>query len=449
MDLASIFKAYDVRGTYPEQIDEVISYRIGAAFAVFSRATTLIVGRDMRLSSFPLSRSFIEGAAGQGVDVIDIGLVSTDALYYASGRYDAPGAMFTASHNPGHYNGIKLCMPGAAPVGVETGLQEVRLLAEREILPAETPGAVSEKDVLSDFIDHALSLVDRKAIRPLKVVVDAANGMGGKILPPLFERLPVKLTPLYFELDGTFPNHPADPIQPENLEVLRQTVVRQGADLGIAFDGDADRVFYVDEKAEPVTGSITTALVARRILEREPGSVIVHNIICSRVVRETILENGGTPVRTRVGHSFIKKVMAETGAVFGGEHSGHYYFRDNFRADSGIICALMVLEELSDDGRPTSEVLAPLRKYWSSGEINTEVLDQDSKLKEIADTYSDGEQDWTDGLTVDYPEWWFNARPSNTEPLLRLNVEAEDPELGKAKMWELLGVIRKVSEQDG
>jgi phosphomannomutase len=449
VDLASIFKAYDVRGTYPDQIDEVISYRIGCAFAVFSRAPTLIVGRDMRLSSFPLSRSFIEGAAGQGAQVIDIGLVSTDALYYASGRYDAPGAMFTASHNPGHYNGIKLCKLGAAPVGEETGLQEVRMLAEREILPAETPGAVAEKDVLPDFIEHALSLVNRKAIRPLKVVVDAANGMGGKILPPLFERLPVKLTPLYFELDGTFPNHPADPIQPENLDELRRTVVRQGADLGMAFDGDADRVFYVDEKAEPVSGSITTALVARRVLEREPGATIVHNIICSRVVRETILENGGTPVRTRVGHSFMKEVMGETGAAFGGEHSGHYYFRDNFRADSGIICALMVLEALSAENRPTSEVLAPFRKYWNSGEINTEVLDQNAKLKEIADAYSDGEQDWTDGLTVDYPEWWFNARPSNTEPLLRLNVEAEDPELGKAKMWELLGVIRKVSEEDG
>jgi phosphomannomutase len=446
VDLASIFKAYDVRGTYPDQIDEVISYRIGAAFVAFSRAPRVVVGRDMRLSSYPLSRSFIEGAAGQGADVIDIGLVSTDTLYYASGNYEVPGAMFTASHNPGNYNGIKLCLAGAAPVGEETGLVEVRALAERELLPAESAGVVGEKDVLDEFVDHCLGLVDAGAISPLKVVVDAANGMGGRILPPLFEKLPVTLVPLYFDLDGNFPNHPADPIQIENLAALRETVLKEKADLGMAFDGDADRVFFVDERAQPVSGSITTALVAERVLSKHPGATIVHSLVCSWVVPETIIENGGMPVRTRVGHSFVKKVMAETEAAFGGEHSGHYYFRDNFRADSGVICALMVLEALSIAGHPASQVLAPLRRYWNSGEINTEVMDQDGKLKELAEAYSDADQDWTDGLTIEYDEWWFNARPSNTEPLLRLNVEAEDVETGKSKMEELLTLIRRIPE---
>lgn len=446
MDLASIFKAYDVRGTYPDQIDEVISYRIGAAFVAFSRAPRVVVGRDMRLSSYPLSRSFIEGAVGQGADVIDIGLVSTDALYYASGHYEVPGAMFTASHNPGNYNGIKLCLAGAAPVGEETGLLEVRALAERELLPGDNAGMVGEKDVLDEFVDHCLGLVDASALAPLKVVVDAANGMGGRVLPPLFERLPVTLVPLYFELDGNFPNHPADPIQIENLAALREAVLKEKADLGMAFDGDADRVFFVDERAEPVSGSITTALVAERVLSKHPGATIVHSLVCSWVVPETIIENGGMPVRTRVGHSFVKKVMAETEAAFGGEHSGHYYFRENFRADSGVICALMVLEALSIAGHSASQVLAPLRRYWNSGEVNTEVMDQDGKLKELAEAYSDGDQDWTDGLTVEYDEWWFNARPSNTEPLLRLNVEAEDAETGKSKMEELLTVIRRIPE---
>lgn len=448
VDLASIFKAYDIRGTYPDQIDEVICYRVGAAFVAFSRSAKIVVGRDMRLSSYPLSRSFIEGAAGQGADVIDIGLVSTDGLYYASGRFDVPGAMFTASHNPGHYNGIKLCLSGAAPVGEETGLAEIRRLAEAELPPAATPGLVAERDVLTEFIEHALSQVKRRGIRGIRVVIDAANGMGGLILPPLFERLSVDLVPLYFELDGNFPNHPADPIQIENLADLRSTVLREHADVGMAFDGDADRVFFVDEKAEPVSGSLTTALVASRVLAKEHGATIVHNLICSRVVPETVIESGGKPVRSRVGHSFVKKVMAETGAAFGGEHSGHYYFRDNYRADSGIICALMVLEALCLERKPASELLAPLRRYWNSGEINTEVFDQDTKMKEIAEAYSDGEQDWTDGLSVDFPDWWFNVRPSNTEPLLRLNVEDREEESGQKRTREILSLIRKVDEEE-
>ena len=443
MDLGGIFKAYDVRGTYPEQFDEVAAHRIGGAFAQWTAAKRIVVGRDMRLSSEPLAKAFIEGITGQGADAVDIGLVSTDALYFASGRHEIPGAMFTASHNPGHYNGIKLCLAGAAPVGQDTGLADIRRLAEEGVEPAETTGAVGQRDVLDDFVEHLLTFIDSSVLRPLKVVVDAANGMAGKMVPPVFARIPVELVPLYFELDGTFPNHPADPIQLENLTALRKSVIEEGADVGMAFDGDADRVFLVDETADPVSGSLTTALAAAMVMDKEPGATIIHNLICSRVVPETIAEKGGTAIRSRVGHSFIKKVMAETGAAFGGEHSGHYFFRDNFRADSGLICALFVLEAISREGRPFSEVLAPYRRYWNSGEINTEVSDQDAKMKELADAYSDGELDWLDGLTVNYRDWWFNVRPSNTEPLLRLNLEASDEAFGKTKTEEIIEVIRR------
>jgi phosphomannomutase len=444
VDLASIFKAYDVRGTYPDQIDEVIAYRIGAAFAAFAQAPRIIVGRDMRMSSEPLARAFIEGVTGQGVSVIDVGMVSTDAVYFASGRYGLPGAMFTASHNPADYNGIKFCLPGAAPVGEDTGLAELRRLAEEGVPPAASPGAVAARDILDEFVEHTLSFIDPGSLKPLKVAVDAANAMAGKMVPPIFDKLPVELIPLFFELDGNFPNHPADPIQIENLAELRATVLENQADLGMAFDGDADRVFFVDEKAEPVSGSLTTALIAARILAKEPGATIVHNLICSRVVPETIREKGGTPIRTRVGHSFVKRVMAETGAAFGGEHSGHYYFRDNFGADTGLVCGLLVLEALSVEDAPMSSVLAPLRRYWNSGEINTPVSDAEKaiKLRELAEWYADGALDWTDGLTVEYPSWWFNVRPSNTEPLLRLNVEAKDAEEGEGKLEEILAIIR-------
>ncbi|MGH2767489.1 MAG: phosphomannomutase/phosphoglucomutase [Actinomycetota bacterium] len=442
MDLSEIFKAYDVRGIYPDQIDQGIAERIGAAFVAFSGAPAVVLGRDMRVSSEPLAAAFARGATTRGADVVDLGLVSTDALYFASGRFGLPGAIFTASHNPGHYNGIKMCLAGAAPVGAATGLEEVRRLAEQPPPPVAAAGSVSQRDVVPEFVDHLLSLIEVQAIRPLVVAADAGNGMAGKMVPPLVARLPITLVPLYFELDGTFPNHPADPIQLENLADLRAAVAKRGADIGLAFDGDADRVFVVDEKAGPVSGSLTTALVAARVLAKDPGATVVHNLICSRVVPETILEHGGKPVRTRVGHSFIKQVMAETGAAFGGEHSGHYYFRDNFRADSGLVCSLYLLELLSREDRPLSEVLAPLRRYWNSGEVNTVVADQAGKLKELAGIYDDGEVDWTDGLTVDYPEWWFNARPSNTEPLLRLNVEATGAGLGESKTEEILDVLR-------
>ncbi len=421
LDLSRIFKAYDVRGVYPDDINEMVAERLGAAFAAFVKAPKVIVGRDMRLSSPALAAAFIHGVTGQGTGVIDVGEVSSDALYFASGKLDAPGAMFTASHNPPRYNGVKMCLAGAAPIGQDTGLADIRRLAESELPPAPAPGTVENLDVVEDFASHVLSFVKTEDIPPLTIAVDAANGMAGKMVPPLFRRLPVRLVPLYFELDGSFPNHPADPIQIDNLKDLRKTVL--------------------DEKAEPVSGSLTTALVAVRILARNPGAPIVHNLICSRIVPETIIAHGGTPIRSRVGHSFIKQVMAETGAAFGGEHSGHYYFRDNFRADSGMIASMFVLEALASEGKPLSEVLAPYRKYWNSGERNSEVADPTAKLKELAEAYADGKIDWLDGLTVDYPDWWFNARPSNTEPLLRLNVEATTAELGEARTAELLARI--------
>ena len=441
MNLSRIFKAYDVRGVYPDDMNETIARRLGAGFASFVQAPRVIVGRDMRLSSPGLAAAFVEGVTGQGTDVVDIGEVSSDALYFASGRLDAPGAMFTASHNPARYNGIKMCLAGAAPIGQDTGLADVRRGAESDLPPAGTPGSVSALDIVEDFVTHVLSFVDVSALKPLSVVVDAANGMAGKMIPPLFARLPVRLVPLYFELDGSFPNHPADPIQPENLKALQAAVLAEGAAIGLAFDGDADRVFLADEKAEPVSGSLTTALVAARVLARNPGAPIVHNLICSRIVPETILELGGRPIRSRVGHSFIKGIMADTGAAFGGEHSGHYYFRDNFRADSGMIASLFVLQAMSAEDRPLSEVLAPYRKYWNSGERNTEVADPTARMKQLAEAYAGGRADWLDGLTVDYPDWWFNVRPSNTEPLLRLNVEATSPGLGEAKTAELLARI--------
>src|SRR5712691_11893654 len=442
-DLRSIFKAYDIRGTYPDQLDEDPAFRIGRAFGRWTGASKLVVGRDCRVSSPALSSAFADGATRVGTGIVDIGLATTDMVYFASGRLDLPGAMFTASHNPPAYNGVKLCRERAAPVGEDTGLAEIRDLAERDPAGPEVAGrgSVEHVDFLERYLQHLLSFADLEAFAPLTVAADAANGMAGLVVPALFDRLPAKLVPLYMELDGTFPNHPADPIQPENQADLRRSVTEHGADVGLAFDGDADRVFLVDEHAGDVSGSLVTALVAKGMLERHPGSKIVYNLICSWTVPEVIRENGGEPIRTRVGHSFIKQIMAETGAAFGGEHSGHYYFRDHYRADSGLVAAMVVLEALASEGKPLSEVLAPYRKYWNSGERNTEVADPTAKLKELAEGYADGKIDWLDGLTVDYPDWWFNARPSNTEPLLRLNVEATTPGLGEARTAELLARI--------
>lgn len=441
--LDTIFKAYDVRGVYPDELDEDLARRIGNAFVAFTKAPRVVVGRDMRTSSEPLSAAFIEGATLAGASVIDAGLASTDLVYFASGRLDAPGAMFTASHNPAHYNGIKLCRAGAAPVGQDTGLGEIKeAVAEGRLERAAIPGVVEPRDLVDDYAAHVRSFVHVDALRPLRVVADTANGMGGLVVPRVFEGLPFELTVLFPELDGTFPNHPADPIQPENLRDLQRVVLDQRADVGLAFDGDADRVFLVDDRAEPLSGSLTTSIVAKGILARDPGETVVHNLICSRAVPEIITEMGGVPVRTRVGHSFIKQVMAETGAIFGGEHSGHYYFRDNWRADSGLIAAVVVLQQLGEAGVPLSELRKPFERYAPSGEINTRVADQAAAMEAVAAAYSGCAQERLDGLSVDCGSFWFNLRPSNTEPLLRLNLEAPDPGACAERTAEVLALIR-------
>ena len=442
-DLDRIFKAYDVRGVVPDELDASVARRIGAAFAVWTDLPAILLGRDSRISSPELAAAITEGATSVGVNVVDLGLASTDLVYFASGSLDLPAVMLTASHNPKNYNGLKFCMPGARPVGEDSGLREIRAIVERGDIPtAATKGTVSQRDLLAPYTEHVLSFVDVAAMRPMTVAVDTANGMGGLVVPAVMARLPVTLHHLYAELDGTFPNHPADPLDPENQKDLKAAVLEHHADVGLAFDGDADRVFLVDEKAEDVSGSLLTALVARAMLRQEPGAKIVHNLICSWIVPESIRAEGGVPIRTRVGHSFIKQVMAETGAIFGGEHSGHYYFRNNYRADSGLIAAVVAMGELSSAGEPLSDVLAPFRKYFDSGEINSRVDDPKAKVEQIAAALVDGRQDRLDGLTVEYPDWWFNVRPSNTEHLLRLNVEATTAELLARKTAMMLDLIR-------
>ena len=444
-----VFKAYDIRGIVPDQLDAAMCRAIGGAFAVFARETDpsvdrILLARDMRPSGVDLSHAFAEGAMTQGIDVTYLGLTSTDMLYYASGKLQAPGAVFTASHNPAQYNGIKLCLAGAKPIGEESGLVRIKELAaggQLRDVAGDARGHGTTLDLLEDFAEHVRSFIDVRALRPLKVVADTANGMGGLVAPAVFRGLPLHVEILFAELDGTFPNHPADPIQPENLKDLMARVLDTGADIGLAFDGDADRVFLVDEQARPVSGSLTTALVATSVLDKYPGSTIIHNLICSKTVPETVREHGGTPVRTRVGHSFIKQVMAETGAAFGGEHSGHYYFRDNFRADSGLIAALIVLEAMSREGKPLSELLRPLDRYAASGEINFRVTDAAAVIEHVSSVFDTNEQDRLDGLTVDCGEWWFNLRPSNTEPLLRLNLEAASAESRDAHVAELRQMI--------
>ena len=431
--LDAIFKAYDIRGVYPDQINEPVARLVGGAFVRFTGAPTVLVGRDARPSSAPLADAFTDGATTAGADVVDHGLASTDLVYFASGDLDAPAAMFTASHNPPEYNGIKLCRAGAAPVGADTGLHELEAaVASGELPAAPRPGRRRQQDLLPAFVTHVRSFIDIDALRGQRLVADTANGLGGLVVPAVFAGLPVELDLLFGDLDGTFPNHPANPIQPENLVDLQRAVLERGADAGLAFDGDADRVFLVDERAEPLSGSLTTAIVAASTLQRLPAHAgeadrtIVHNLICSKAVPEVVRELGGTPVRTRVGHSYIKQVMADTGARFGGEHSGHYYFRDNFRADSGIIAALVVLETLARAGVPLSELRRPYERYVQSGEVNRRVEDPAAVLERVAAAHADAAQDRLDGLTVDHGDWWFNLRPSNTEPLLRLNLEAAD-----------------------
>ncbi len=448
-DLAKIFKAYDVRGVVPDEFDEATAEAVGAAFVEVTGAGTVVVAHDMRESSVPLAAAFTRGATSRGADVINAGLGSTDLLYYASGSLGLPGAMFTASHNPARYNGMKMCRAGAVPIGGDTGLLEIRDRAAAILasgtLGGHGGGTVSERDLLRGYADHLRTLVDLSGIRPLRVVVDAGNGMGGHTVPTVFEGLPVELTALYFELDGTFPHHEANPIEPDNLRDLQKAVLDVGADIGLAFDGDADRCWVVDERGESVSPSTITALVAVRELGRHPGAAIIHNLITSRGVPEIVAEHGGRPVRTRVGHSFIKAEMAETGAVFGGEHSAHYYFKDFWFADSGMLAALHVLAALGEQEKPLSDILAEYTRYAASGEINSTVADQGAATERVRETFAarDGVTfDELDGLTVSGPGWWFNLRPSNTEPLLRLNAEAADEIQMAAIRDEVLAVVR-------
>jgi len=449
VETSQIFKAYDVRGTYPDQLDERLAQAVGSAFGTFAQSPRIVVARDMRTSSEPLSAAFALGARSVGVEVTDLGLASTDFLYFASGYLGVPGAMFTASHNPAQYNGIKMCLAGARPIGAESGLHEIEELTNRFYEhPSEAELAeYATLDLTNEWVTHVHSFVDVASFRPLRIVADTANGMGGFVAPLVFEGLPFELDILYGELDGTFPHHPADPLNPANLVDLQARIRKTGADVGLAFDGDADRVFLIDELGNPVSGSTTTAMVASVMLGRHPGATVLYNLICSKSVPEVIEESGGVAVRTRVGHSFIKQTMAETGAIFGGEHSGHYYYRDNYRADSGIITAFVVLELLSQSDVPLSVLVAPFVRYASSGEINTEVASpSDVVMKVRRRLDQEGVQsDELDGLSADYGTWWFNLRASNTEPLLRLNVEDRDEASLREHVAEVVTMIKELS----
>ena len=443
-DLDTIFRAYDIRGIVGSEIDAEACFAIGAAFGGHGRdrgATRIVVGRDVRPDGADLAAAFCRGATASGVDVVDIGTCATEMVYFASGLLGVPGAMFTASHNPVGYNGIKLCGPGASPIGAGTGLERIKALALSGPPRAATAGTVARRDILDRYVEHVLSFVSPGALRPLRLAVDTANGMGGLVVPAVFERLPLEVDYLHPELDGTFPNHPADPLKTENLRDVRDRVKAVEADAGLAFDGDADRVFIVDESSRPLSGSLTAAIIATVMLEREAGATVVHNVICSRALEEVVGELGGRTLRTRVGHSFLKQAMASSGALFGGEHSGHYYFRENYGADSAMIAVMFVLEALSRHDGNLSDLAAPLDRYAVSGEINTEVADQSGVIEQVAAAFADCEQDRLDGLTVDCGHWWFNLRPSNTEPLLRLNLESNDPADLPARVAEVLALF--------
>lgn len=446
----SIFKAYDIRGVYPESLDENVARDIGRAFVhhLGLSGARVIVARDMRLSGEALERAFIEGVTESGADVLDLGMISTDALYFAVGHLEEPGgAMVTASHNPKEYNGFKLCREEAIALSGESGINQIRdlILSGKLPGPSEVRGSVERGDILPEYTEHCLGFIDREGLRPLKIVVDAGNGMAGKMLPPIFERLPFEVVPMYFELDGSFPNHPPNPIVPENMAELQERVVAEGADLGAAFDGDADRCFVVDENGRTISGDLLAALVAKNILEKEPGATILYSAVCSKALPELIEREGGRAVRTRAGHSIIKPQMREHNAAFGAEHSGHFYFRDNYFADSGIIAMLTVAELVARQEAPISKLLEPIDPYVRSGEINSEVEDQQAVLQKVENFYlkrGGVETDHLDGLTVDAGDWWFNLRPSNTEPLLRLNVEARDEKTMAQVRDEVLSLVR-------
>jgi phosphomannomutase len=440
----NIFKAYDIRGIYPAELNEANAYAIGLGTANILHAGNAVVGRDMRLSSPQLSEAVINGLRDGGVDVTDIGLISTDGLYFAVGKYGFDcGVMITASHNPPRYNGMKVCERDAVPLSGDGKLADVKRLIENDkLVKSSTQGKLAQKDIIRDYVQHAINFVDISKIKPFKIVVDAGNGMAGMIIPEVFKQLKCQLIPLYFELDGSFPNHPASPIEPENVADLKAKIKETGADLGAAFDGDADRVFLIDEKCQTLGGDMVTALVAKALLKKNPGSTILYNLICSKSVPELVTSLGGKPIRTRVGHALIKPLMRQYNAIFGGEHSGHFYFRDNWYADSGLIALLVCLELISEANQPLSQQVASFDHYVRSGEINSQVSDINQKLDEIETVFHDGKIDKLDGLTVDYGNWWFNVRPSNTEPLLRLNVEAENRKLLEKMTARVLEVIR-------
>ena len=454
----SIFKAYDIRGVYPDQLDEDLARDIGRAFVshLALSGSTVLVARDMRLSGEALENAFIEGVTGAGADVLALGLLSTDALYFAVGHLEEPGgAMITASHNPKDYNGFKLCKENAIALSGESGIGQIRdlILSGKLPPPAEYPGSVEHTDIADDYAKHCLTFIDTEGLRPLRIVVDAGNGMAGKMVPPIFEKLPFEYFPMYFELDGSFPNHPPNPIEPQNMKELQERVVAEQADFGVAFDGDADRCFVVDDKGVTISGDLLATLVAKNVLEKEPGATILYSAVCSKAFAELVEREGGKAIRTKAGHSIIKPQMRLYNAAFGGEHSGHFYFRDNYFADSGIIAMLTVAELVARQEGPLSKLLEPIDPYFRSGEINSEVEEQQEVLKKVEEHYArrrgeaSGEEpkniDHLDGLTVDFGEWWFNVRPSNTEALLRLNVEATDRETMERERDELLGLIRQ------
>lgn len=440
-----VFKAYDVRGRIDNgELDAQLFELIGGAVVQLLGAETVAIGRDCRESSYPFSRALGEGVLNAGADVIDLGEVPTDAVYYFSGANDVPGAIITASHNPPHYNGLKLCRAGAAPIGADTGLTELRQMVEAGAkFQSGSPGESRTVDVVDDYVDHLFSIVPPEEIGGLVIAADGGNGMAGVAIERVFDRIDATLEGLYLEPDGSFPNHPADPLVDENLADLKELMGRGDFDLGVAFDGDADRAFFLDDRARPLSGSTVTSLIARRMLEDNPGGRVVHNLITSRAVPEIVVQYGGEPIRTRVGHSFIKQVMADTGAIFGGEHSGHYYFKDNFRADSGMLAMLVLLSVLSAEGRPLSEVRLDVERYASSGELNYEVAEPSKAIDAVDRATADLESDRLDGLTVNTERGWFNLRPSNTEPLLRLNVEAET----ESDVRQIVRDVEKILEE--
>ncbi len=441
----SIFKAYDVRGTYPEQVDADVAYQVGAALVQYLKPKSIAVGRDMRVSSDKLADGLIKGINDAGSDVIDLGLVSTDGLYYAVGKhgYDG-GVMITASHNPKQYNGFKICRKNAEPLSGQQGLNTILESIQNDsyLSKASNKGVTVRKDIAEDYAAHCLSFIDKSKIKPFKIVIDAGNGMAGFTLPPVLEKLPIEVTPLFFELDGTFPNHPASPIELENLVDLQKKIAETGADFGVAFDGDADRMFLMDKDGRQLGGDMVTALVSKSLLKKHPGETILYNLICSKAVPELVEKAGGTPIRTRVGHALIKPLMKKHNAVFGGEHSGHFYFRDFWFADSGLIAFLVCLELISEENKPLHEMVKEIDPYVRSGEINSRVDSIADTIAEVKEFFSTGQVDEIDGLTIGLDNFWFNLRPSNTEPLLRLNIEADNRDILEEKKAEILKIVR-------